>query len=372
MEKQRAERLLRAARVHLQSRRPEEALNYLYQAQRIYPTQSAEALIEAIRRGHYPFQNPFGCSCNSSGNEEIPIRPSVFSCKEKQPNEVTRIQECQDYYQILGISRDADEDDLKRAYRRLALRYHPDKNSTPGASEAFKVIANAFAVLSNPENRQRYDEYREEVPLPPKNTQVWYNHRHQNFEANMKPEELFDMFFGGRFPTGNVHMFSNGSSHAPSYRQRHRNERPREMEENETRPQNMYSAFLQLLPVLLLVVVSVVAQLMATSPPYSLFQKPSLGHVINRETQNLQVPYFVSKNFEKSYHGASLQDLERLVERDFMDNIQANCWKEKQQKSELTNLAQLYRDERLRQKAESLQLDSCRKLSKLIGLQQGV
>ncbi|XP_030044057.1 dnaJ homolog subfamily C member 18-like [Microcaecilia unicolor] len=366
MEKRRAEKLLRAARVHLQFRRPEEALNCLYQAQTVHPTESAEALIEAIHRVYYLFKSPFSYSGNGCGNEEIP------SHAEQRSDEMARIQECRDYYQILGISRDCDENDLKRAYRRLALRYHPDKNSTPGATEVFKAIANAFAVLSDPENRQRYDECGVEVPQPP-NTHAWHSCCHKNFEADVMPEELFDMLFSGRFPTGNVHMFSDGFSHAPPYRQRHQNERPRKSEkEEETTSRNTYSAVLQLLPVLLLVVVSVLVQIMTLSPPYSLLHKPSLGHVVRQETQNLKVPYFVSKNFEKAYQGASLQDLEKLVERDFMHFIQANCWKEKQQKSELTNLAQLYRDDWLKQKAESLQLDSCRQLSKLIGLQEGI
>jgi molecular chaperone DnaJ len=63
-----------------------------------------------------------------------------------------------DYYEVLGVSRSATEQELKSAYRRLAVRYHPDKN--PGDTEAeerFKEAAEAYSVLSNPEQRQRYD-----------------------------------------------------------------------------------------------------------------------------------------------------------------------------------------------------------------------
>ena len=63
-----------------------------------------------------------------------------------------------DYYEVLGVSRKAKSDEIKKAYRRLALKYHPDKN--PGDKEAeqkFKEAANAYEVLSNPEKRKMYD-----------------------------------------------------------------------------------------------------------------------------------------------------------------------------------------------------------------------
>jgi molecular chaperone DnaJ len=66
-----------------------------------------------------------------------------------------------DYYQTLGVSRDASKEDLKRAYRRLARKYHPDINKEPGAEERFKEINRAYEVLSEPETRSRYDRFGE-------------------------------------------------------------------------------------------------------------------------------------------------------------------------------------------------------------------
>ncbi len=65
-----------------------------------------------------------------------------------------------DFYEILGITKNASEDEIKKAYRKLAIKYHPDKNPDDKASEEkFKEAAEAYEILSNPEKRQRYNQY---------------------------------------------------------------------------------------------------------------------------------------------------------------------------------------------------------------------
>jgi molecular chaperone DnaJ len=65
--------------------------------------------------------------------------------------------EPRDYYEVLGVPRDADVKAIKDAFRQLALKYHPDRNKEPGATERFKEIAEAYAVLSDPKKRAEYD-----------------------------------------------------------------------------------------------------------------------------------------------------------------------------------------------------------------------
>ena len=66
-----------------------------------------------------------------------------------------------DFYDLLGVGRDADADTLKRAYRRLARQYHPDINKEAGAEDRFKEIGRAYEVLSDPQTRARYDQFGE-------------------------------------------------------------------------------------------------------------------------------------------------------------------------------------------------------------------
>jgi DnaJ-class molecular chaperone len=68
-----------------------------------------------------------------------------------------------DYYKILAVSRSASQADIKRAYRKLSLKYHPDKNSAPDAAEKFAEISVAYDVLSDPEKREAYNRGGEEA-----------------------------------------------------------------------------------------------------------------------------------------------------------------------------------------------------------------
>ena len=65
-----------------------------------------------------------------------------------------------DFYAVLGVSENASDDDVKKAYRRLAMKYHPDRNKEAGAADKFKDVNEAYQTLSDPPKRKEYDMLR--------------------------------------------------------------------------------------------------------------------------------------------------------------------------------------------------------------------
>ena len=100
--------------------------------------------------------------------------------------------EYKDYYEILGVKRDATEAEIKSAYRKLARKYHPDVNKTKEAESKFKDINEAYKVLSNPTSKKKYDK-------------MWNNHvgrkQKSSYEESKRGKDsifsdFFQMFFG--------------------------------------------------------------------------------------------------------------------------------------------------------------------------------
>ncbi|MEM4630539.1 MAG: DnaJ domain-containing protein, partial [Candidatus Diapherotrites archaeon] len=68
-----------------------------------------------------------------------------------------------DYYEILGVKRDATQEEIRAAYKKLAKKYHPDINKEPGAEEKFKEIQHAYSILSDENKRRNYDQFGQEA-----------------------------------------------------------------------------------------------------------------------------------------------------------------------------------------------------------------
>jgi curved DNA-binding protein len=124
-----------------------------------------------------------------------------------------------DFYQILGVPRDASPDDIQRAYRKLARTYHPDVNHDPGAEDRFKEVSEAYDVLSDPATRRRYDAFGRDFRQVPEDVdpETWRRARagaragagtgagrggaggFSFSEGDIDLDDLLGGIFGGRF-----------------------------------------------------------------------------------------------------------------------------------------------------------------------------
>ncbi|MEE8401101.1 MAG: molecular chaperone DnaJ [Candidatus Hydrothermarchaeaceae archaeon] len=105
-----------------------------------------------------------------------------------------------DYYDILGISKDASKDSVKKAYRKLAMKYHPDRNKAPDAEEKFKEISESYGVLSDEEKRQQYDNLGHDgIDGMYTREDIFRNINFDDIFGDQGPGgfNLSDLFFGG-------------------------------------------------------------------------------------------------------------------------------------------------------------------------------
>lgn len=345
-----AEKLLRTGHT-------EKAVKFLNKSIKLFPTSKAEELLKEISQN--------GTSCNgsvpadgasntrrrrksSSGNKEQ--EPSSDSSTEKeytpeQVAEVKKILGCKDYYEVLSIGKDFSEAEIKKAYRKLALQFHPDKNKAPKAADAFKRIGHAFAVLNDEEKRRKYDQYGED--LAPAQTER-HRYRQREFEGDISPEDLFNMFFGGGFPNGNVYVH------------RTRNNTRNQHQHHEQQTTSMYP-LIQILPILMIILFSFLTSFLVPEPIYSFQQTSQYRYPFN--TKRWSVQYFVKDvSIKDKYPPDEFADIERKIEREFVETLQLRCYRERQYKAELLQQARLWGNIEMKRRAERYHAESCQQL----------
>lgn len=120
-----------------------------------------------------------------------------------------------DFYAVLGIPKNSTTDDIKKAYRKLALQYHPDRNKSKEGVEKFKELSHAYEILSDSQKRQAYDQFGEQAfdqngSQQPQQHQTTgqggpftYSYQAQGnggFDGFTDPNDIFEQFFGGASP----------------------------------------------------------------------------------------------------------------------------------------------------------------------------
>lgn len=129
-----------------------------------------------------------------------------------------------DYYKLLQVDRNASDEDLKKAYRKLAMKWHPDKNPSnkKDAEAKFKQISEAYDVLSDPQKRAVYDQYGEEGlkgQVPPPGAGGGFSDGGTTFRFNTRsPDDIFSDLFGFSSPFGGMPDMGGSRAGASSFR----------------------------------------------------------------------------------------------------------------------------------------------------------
>lgn len=341
----------------------DKAERLLLKSERLFPTTKAKDLLEKLRTA-------------TGGGEDDGLRRRQFSSQKKEEpafkqseskenveankehmDAVKRIKKCKDYYEMLGITKEATDSEIKKAYKKLALQLHPDKNKSPGAAEAFKALGNAAGVLTDPEKRKQYDLYggdderMQQMNSRGSDTTFQYT---RGFEADVTAEELFNMFFGAGFPqNANVHYRRNGRVYRTQ---------PETHTGRGGEAQHGSGVILQLLPIIVLIILSMMSSFFVADPIYSLHHSSKFP--VQRNTVNLKIPYYVKENFHNEYQGG-LRRLEMTIEEEYISNLRHACYKERVYKDGLLYKAKTWGNHDLFTKAQNQELPSCDLLAKI-------
>jgi len=382
-----ADKCLELAMKFIREGNKEKAEKFVRKAGKLFPSRRIQEVLNLVQQMDADSKDTSdGASSPSSGhrqsaharpgaehdNEEATTSNANYT--QEQVESVKRIRKCKNYYEMLGVSKDFSESELKKSYRKLALAFHPDKNSAPGASEAFKAIGNAYAVLSDAEKKRQYDLYGDEEPV---RSRRGHHHHHgfyeyddpsHGFQADMTAEEIFNMFFGGGMPGSSVYVRRGGrwqrqagGNHDDHHGGHHHTGHHYDSSSN-------FSAIFQLMPILLLILVSMISSLLVSDPLYNL--EPSHKYNIQRKTTNLKISYYVKESFSTDFTG-SLRKLEREIEDVYIQRLRDACFRERAYKENLLWQARYSGNSNLMNKAHNYPTSSCTNLEKMYARRGG-
>jgi len=287
---------------------------------------------------------------------------------QQQKNLVDKILAAgKDYYKILDIPRNSSPAQIKKAYRKLALLCHPDKNEAPGAEQCFREITCAYTCLSNPEKKSLYDRTgidSENTSQRPSNRTTHYTFYRHAGRANPywnvnNNDDLFDMLWRSNF----FHFEPGVGVRRPNVVPQQRRRRRAQRREDKSTPVMTFFQLFPLFVLLLLGFLSIPYKLSSVSQVYSF--EVSSEFPVGRSTQNFGVRYFVRRDFEDKYNKQDISTLENKIEERVVGELKRSCYKEREYVSGLKKRAFWYsgkRKQTILETANAYQQKSCEKL----------
>ena len=259
-----------------------------------------------------------------------------------------------DYYDILNIKKDANKDEIKRGYKKQAIKFHPDKNHSKLAEECFKKISEAYQCLSNPEKKSFYDKYGNEEEFK----QKYYQANHRYYQEEMDPFEAFNIFFGnGFYPHGHRHRhyYYSNDNH------------------NNGEMQNRRTIF-HLLPILfffLIYLLPSLSFLFESKPLYQFTRDSTYSH--KRRTSINGIEFYVGDKFIKKYPKMKdFKSLEPSIEKEYLAYLYEDCTNVISYKNQLQYYMSMsystYQRNQYKRKLEQLNFSSCEKYNSLVNI----
>ncbi|CAO2831977.1 unnamed protein product [Amaranthus hypochondriacus] len=321
----------------------QRALKFIKIAQRLNHTLSLDDLISSCEEmdssvpgsanGTDANMNDSGGSSPANTKTTAEVSDGERNYTQEHVNLIKEINKHKDYYAVLGVEKTCSVEEVRKAYRKLSLKVHPDKNKAPGAEEAFKKVSKAFKCLSEEDSRRHYDQtgFVDEFEYNQHHNVRRRRRRTHNdfFDDEFDPDEIFRSFFG------QSDMFR--TSHV--YRTRGMGTQPR-TDVNGGGPNLM--VFLQLVPFLLILLL---AYLPFSEPEYSL--QKNYSYQFPRVTEKYGVEFFVkSPGFDRSYPigSAARANLEENVIQDYKNLLGRYCHIELQRRQWSRNMPTPYCD----------------------------
>lgn len=255
------------------------------------------------------------------------------------------------HYKILGVSESANENELKKAYRKLALKLHPDKNSAPNADEAFKLVGMAYGTLSDSQKRQIYDQFGDEDPAQGGVGMNRARRTHFN-QQDVSPEEIFNMFFGNMRGGGGgmggpgFRMYTGGGGfgfQAGGFPQQQQ-----QQQRQNADPPTVFQQLAQFIPIILFFLMSFLSfpdESGSGTGGTQYFSLTKETPFLNARYTNLvkvrDIPYFVTDKFMRVYgrDKYQLSQVERMVERSYEQYLTGECRAEKKQRDKMVHNA---------------------------------
>ncbi|RCI07063.1 DnaJ (Hsp40), sub B, member 12 [Rhizopus stolonifer] len=317
-------------------------------SKRLYPTAQVEQFLLITKKTKDPIQDrPHQKTSSSNLKQPKESKLAERKYSTDQISAVKAVLSCSgDYYKALSVERTATDKDIKKAYRTKALLFHPDKNNAPGADEAFKLIAKAYDVLSNSNERAIYDSSNCTENRNMRTSSSFYQPSHaynRRYRQEVSPEDLFNMFFnGGGMPSSFGTSFHTNQSrhHSARHQKYQRQQQYTRQSQKQNQKKNQYAkqqeeGLAKYFPLFIILIILVFSSLFSTQDePLYTFQ-PAASNTYKRTTSRNYVDYYVNPNTFIGKVGNSryrLKRAEKQIEVDWVGELRKNCNREQKQR----------------------------------------